>query len=76
MKLSKREGLIIQTANLEAWHKVLKPEIFELLITKANRENDRLKRGQTGYDVWRGQAIDDWVKQIAYSQDVSGRYTD
>jgi hypothetical protein len=54
-------GLWVQQENLEFWASVLKPAVFTVLAEAVFEENNKLRPDADGYDVWRGQSLNEFV---------------
>lgn len=52
-------GLEVQATQLAEWERILKPELYELLQEHIADCNS--KQMETGYNVFRGSEIDNWV---------------
>lgn len=57
------DGLELQAAHLVFWRELLKPEIYDRLLAAVN-EATRCKELKSGYDVPRGQDLDQWLMNI------------
>lgn len=57
-----QDGIDIQTANLAFWRAVLNDEAYNLLKMKCEAENAALPPDATGYDVFRGQDLDNYLQ--------------
>lgn len=57
--------------DLAEWKKILTAKAFDVLITRVESANKELrqKKDATGYDVWRGQDIDDVVHSLKHVVD-------
>ena len=62
--LTVAEGLEIQSHNLKMWQSLLQPEIFAKIQHEAEAHNGI--GYESGYEVWRGQNITDFVLSIGY----------
>ena len=57
-------GLTLQTQHIEQWNKCLTPEAQQRLQAHAVYQNEMMPKDATGYDVWRGQHITDYVVEV------------
>jgi len=56
-KFTKEVGLALQADAVTHWAAKLRPEVLQALKDRIQRENDNLRKGATGYDVFRGYHI-------------------
>ena len=61
------EGLEIQKQQLVRWSMLLKPSIQAMLEAEAVRQNRTLNNRCSGYDVWRGCDMQNFVLNIPNS---------
>lgn len=61
--MTAKEGLQIQAEHISQWSTVLTREVCELLNRRAIIEN--AKAHASGYDVWRGSKIEQFVISIS-----------
>lgn len=62
-KLTIERGLEIQAQHLKGWYAVLRPEFSERLHREVEHRNSN-DGYQSGYDVWRGDSIMEWVQNV------------
>ena len=58
---SKEEGLEIQKEQILKWGPKLSEKIFAALAAEKDRRNSLLNENSSGYDVWRGTSIDEFI---------------
>lgn len=68
VKFPVEAGLEIQTSDIERWSKVLHPSVVAGLHDEAARHNAELRTldDPCGYDVWRGEDINQFVIGLSY----------
>lgn len=59
------EGIAIQTENLKCLEKVLNAYAYNRLSEKIERENKKLTADSSGYDVFRGQALTNFIDNLS-----------
>lgn len=57
-------GLKIQNQQLAQWKKVLKAAVYRRLYCEAKTHNSKMEAGATGYDVWRGSDLDQFIANV------------
>lgn len=63
------QGLAVQQEQLAIWQTILKPKVFQLLHNHIIFLNQRLQENyNTGYDVFRGVDISNWIENFAVAQ--------
>jgi hypothetical protein len=56
-----REGLQAQVRDLHFWRRRLNAEVYDALVAECRRANRELSRRATGYDVFRGGDLTEFV---------------
>ena len=59
---SLEQGLAVQTFDIQKWAKVLTPAAQQRLQAQAIYQNKLLPSDACGYDIWRGQDIDEYIQ--------------
>lgn len=59
--LSKEQGLEIQRLQLADWKLRLNTACYEALVAQAQLRNELLEDDASGYDVWRGCNMDEFI---------------
>lgn len=54
-------GITVQAEQIARWATVLQPHLADKLTDEAIKRNDKLTAKSTGFDVWRGGQIDEFV---------------
>lgn len=62
---SKKDGLKIQAEQLEVWETILNENVFKVVKKEAETRNKELSDDVSGYLVWRGTEIDNFVYNYA-----------
>lgn len=62
-----KKGLEIQEEDIRRWSFILTPKAIEALRAQQKKENAELDNRHTGYDVWRGDSITNWVCNHSYA---------
>jgi hypothetical protein len=61
-----QDGLAVQTEHLLRWQKLLKPEVYKKVYEKAQQMNTYLRESNSGYSVWRGTFIDNYILNLSF----------
>lgn len=61
------DGLAVQRADLQRWKSKLAHSAYQMVLDEAIRRNSELRddtTGKTGYDVWRGGMITEYILNL------------
>lgn len=64
--LTLQEGLAIQKSQVEQWVKILKPYYSDMLQKRIIELNSELSESATGFDIARGNEVDQIVHNFLY----------
>jgi len=60
------DGLKVQSENIVSWANVLNEKALRLLREKVDEENKKLTANSSGYDVFRGSDITNFIENLKY----------
>lgn len=66
-KFTVLDGLHIQAEDLARWRKKLNAEVYTALKMEVDHKNFDLSENATGYDVFRGQSLTEFVLNFQVS---------
>jgi proline dehydrogenase len=72
-KLSIKDALVIQAEQIEEWKTILNDETIKVLTEEAAKQNKvlMLVEDATGFDVWRGTDIDNFLANYKITKRTS-----